>query len=123
MTPNCPYCSQPSKLATGRDIYPHRPDLYSKRFYLCRPCDAYVGCHPGTTHALGRLANSELRRAKMLAHAAFDPRWKFEQKRRGRKRSDAYAWLAEQLGIGKDECHIGMMDVDMCRKVVEVCHT
>lgn len=117
LTPICPYCGQFSLLVGGQKIYPHRRDLYGKLFFLCEPCDAYVGCHQGTTNPLGRLANAELRAAKKQAHAAFDPIWKSGQKKRG----SAYAWLADQLGIDKRECHIGMMDAETCRRVVEVC--
>jgi hypothetical protein len=113
----CSYCDRPAELVTGRTIYPHRPDLFHQRFYRCEPCGAYVGCHRGTVQPLGRLANAELRRAKIAAHAAFDPIW-----RSGRSsRSDAYAWLAKQLGIAIQNCHIGMFDVEQCRRVVEVC--
>ena len=113
----CPYCGSEAELVTGREIYPHRLDLYAKKFYQCEPCDAYVGCHPGTENPLGRLADIELREAKMRAHAAFDPIWKSGNKKRG----SAYAWLADQLGIDQKDCHIGMFDVDMCQRVVEVC--
>lgn len=113
----CPYCKTPAPLVTGRSVYPHRPDLYHKQFYQCKPCDAYVGCHNGTTHALGRLANAELRAAKIRAHSAFDPIWKEGSMRRG----SAYTWLAEKLGIEKSECHIGMFDVAMCNKVTSIC--
>lgn len=112
----CDYCGQPAPLVTGRDVYPHRPDLGRKWFYICLPCGAWVGCHPGTTNPLGRLANAELRAAKMAAHAAFDPLWKSGRMKRGQ----AYGWLAGKLGIAKNECHIGMFDADRCRRVVAV---
>jgi hypothetical protein len=117
LVPVCPYCGEFSKLVDGSVIYPHRPDLFAKKFYQCAPCDAYVGCHDGTTKPLGRLANAALRAAKKRAHAAFDPIWKSGQKKRG----SAYAWLADRLGIDKQDCHIGMFDVDQCRRVVEIC--
>ena len=118
MTPTCPYCGKPAMFTTGNLHYPHRPDLAGKRFWSCAPCDAYVGCHDGTTKPMGRLANAELRSWKMRAHAAFDPRWKGK----GRKeRAKAYRELAEQLGIRRDDCHIGLFDVFLCRRVVEVC--
>ena len=63
---------------------------------------------------LGRLANAELRRAKSAAHAAFDPLWKSKRM----KRRDAYGWLARELGISRDNCHIGMFDIAACRAVV-----
>lgn len=117
MNPACPYCGKMSDKVGGKEIYPHRPDLYSKVFYQCAPCEAYVGCHPGTDRPMGRLANAELRRAKLQAHGAFDFIWKSGLKTRG----SAYKWLARQLGLSKDECHIGLFDVEMCRKVIEIC--
>ena len=113
----CPYCGGDVQLVSGRAIYPHRPDLSHKSFYQCAPCDAYVGCHPGTTNAMGRLANAELRVAKMKAHTAFDPIWKIGKM----KRCSAYAWLAKALGIDQKDCHIGMFNSDECRRVVNVC--
>lgn len=77
MTVICSYCNKPAELVTGKEIYPHRPDLYPKKFWRCRPCTAYVGCHKPNagygdgTRPLGRLANAELRAAKSAAHAAF----------------------------------------------------
>ena len=113
----CPYCGKPAKLASGRDVYPNRRELWSKLFYLCKPCGAYVGCHRRTDKPLGRLANLELRRAKMGAHAAFDPLWQGGSM----TRSEAYAWLARKLNITEDECHIGMFDVKTCRHAIAVC--
>lgn len=115
--PVCPYCDRRADFVTGNAIYPHRPDLFGKHFWVCSPCGAYVGCHPGTTNALGRLADAELRAWKQKAHAAFDPLWKGGKQ----KRHDAYGWLAEQLGIARQNTHIGMFDVDQCRRVVDVC--
>lgn len=101
-------------------IYPHRPDLAHKKFYSCVPCGAWVGCHPSTEKPLGRLANTELRQAKMDAHNAFDPFWKsngFHGQKL--KRSAAYKWLAQRLGV--EHIHIGECDVEMCHRVVEAC--
>lgn len=115
--PICPYCGKKSHLADGTVIYPHRPDLAKKLFYRCTPCGAFVGCHPGTITPLGRLANAELRKAKQAAHAAFDPKWQGGDIRRQR----AYAWLAEQLGIPREDCHIGLFDEALCQRVIEAC--
>lgn len=120
----CPYCMRDAELVTGKEIYPHRSDLHSKKFWLCRPCDAYVGCHSYNkrhgykgNEPLGRLANRELRIAKMAAHAAFDPIWKNGKL----SRDEAYAWLATQLNISLKHCHIGMFDEATCRRVVATC--
>lgn len=115
----CDYCGEIAPLVTGKEVYPHRPDLYSKIFYMCVSCDAFVGCHPQTDKPLGRLADSKLRKAKISAHAAFDPLWKSG----GYKRGQLYGWLSNQLGIDKKDCHIGMFDIDTCLRVVEICKT
>jgi hypothetical protein len=116
--PICPYCNELAKLVTGKEIYPHRPDLHSLKIWECKSCEASVGTHKQSIGIpLGRLANKELKKAKMSAHAAFDPLWK----NGSMKRSDAYYWLSQKLGIHVKDCHIGMFDVDQCNKVVEVC--
>ena len=48
-TVKCSYCGNDAELVGGESVYPHRPDLYYLKFYQCLPCDAWVGCHRGTT--------------------------------------------------------------------------
>lgn len=115
----CPYCDMLACLVSGEDIYPHRPELAAKLFWQCKPCRAYVGCHPKTETPLGRLANAELRKAKMAAHDAFDPKWKSGVM----KRKAAYFWLSKQMHMAFADCHIGMFDVEQCKQVVEICRT
>ena len=107
----CPYCLVPAEFADSSVVY-------GKSFgmiYLCRPCGAYVGCHKDG-RPLGRLANATLRRWKINAHRAFDRLWKSGNMSRG----EAYAWLASQLGLRQDECHIGLFDIDQCKEVVRL---
>jgi len=134
--PICPYCGSPSTLVTGQTIHPRGLSLWSLHFWHCAPCDAYVGCHkPGSfigydsenrriwsdgTAPLGRLANSALRAAKSKAHHYFDPLWVNHQNPR-EARKDAYKWLAEQLNIPPDQCHIGLFDEAQCSRVVRIC--
>lgn len=111
----CDYCGSAAALVDSAEVYGRS---YGP-MWLCRPCDAYVGTHKNSrNHApLGRLANRELREAKKAAHAAFDPLW-----RSGRKdRQQAYGWLSEQLEIPMAKTHIGMFDLDLCRRTIEVC--
>lgn len=132
LAPICPYCGNFSKLVTGAAIYPHRQDLAALNFYQCAPCDAYVGCHKAGgssgdgTRPLGRLANAELRSAKKAAHAVFDPIWLARLALspalgRTKARNRCYAELAKAMGIPREQCHIGMMDVADCRRVVAIC--
>jgi len=104
----------PAELVNGQTVYPQRPDLYEKAFWLCRPCRAWVGVHRGTTRPLGTLAGPEVRRARLEAHDVFDLVWKSGI----RRRNAAYAALAEHLGIERGACHIGSFDVATCARVV-----
>lgn len=118
MTLRCPYCQAAAELVGGDVIYPHRPDLASKFFWRCAPCDAYVGCHPTGDFKtpLGRLADAELRREKMKAHAAIDPYWRQGRLRRG----EVYAKLAFLMNLPKNQAHIGMFDVAQCKAVQDL---
>lgn len=117
--PICPYCNGESKLVSGLVIYPYRKDLSDLNFYQCAPCDAYVGCHKGTTQPLGRLADEELRKWKSIAHRVFDPMWRTGLM----KRKEAYQALAREMGIEAKHCHIGMFDIDQCKQVYAICKT
>lgn len=121
--PICPYCGDESALLSGDKMYPGRGDLAGKWFYRCRPCDASVGCHPGSKKPLGTLANKALRQQRQLAHAAFDPLWKKDGRYRVfNSRSDAYTWLAVELGLEEGEAaHIGASDTDTCKQIIELC--
>lgn len=117
----CPYCGKNAKLVKGDIVYPHRQDLYYKNFWLCAPCDAYVGTHDKSAkykhsgiEPLCRLANKTLRKLKSEAHLAFDVLWKsgssFDSFGGPFTRTNAYRWLAKQMNISIDACHIGYFD-------------
>lgn len=110
----CPYCGRKPVLTDSAEIYGGRS---FGPIWLCRPCNAYVGCHQGTTTPKGRLADSLLRQAKKKAHCAFDPIWQTGLM----KRQEAYDWLSRELGIPRDYTHIGMFDVDTCLRTVSLC--
>ena len=100
----CLECGSDAELVGGEAIYPHRRDLYEKKFYRCA-CGASCGCHPGTTAALGHPCGPATRAARSAAHAAFDRLWKNGDW----PRSSAYVWLSKALGLRPAECHIGLM--------------
>lgn len=118
----CSYCGKDASLVTGKEIYPHRKDLYDLKFWQCPPCDAYVGCHKvgngygDGTRPFGRLANPELREAKQMAHLHFDKLWNGAG---AMTRNAAYRWLARKLGIPFEQCHIGEFDVSLCYRTVQ----
>lgn len=113
----CDYCKQPAQRVNGAELYPHRQDLHERIFYQCKPCDAYVGTHKRSGKPYGGLANRELRMERRYAHEALDLLW---QHGYFLKRTDAYAWLAAQLKIPVDACHIGQFNASMCQRVVVV---
>lgn len=111
----CPYCGKDAELLTGEQVY--GSSLYrDKLLWVCKPCDARVGCHAGGDTPLGTLANEELRRARMLAHAAFDPLWRGNAA--AMRRREAYEWLAGELDVPVNDCHIGNFDKETCARVV-----
>lgn len=110
----CLYCGKEAVYVDSKEIYGRSYGM----IYLCRECDAYVGVHNGTDKPLGRLANKELRQYKMAAHAAFDPIWKSE----AMSRHKAYDWLSSQINLPIAETHIGMFDVERCKRVIKICN-
>lgn len=120
----CRGCENPAKLLRYRDAgYPYYSDYGP--VWICLQCQAWVGCHKGTTNALGGLANAELRKLKQDAHAVFDPLWrrKIENEKcsKSMARRAGYKWLSEQMAIPFERTHIGYMNPDECRKVIEIC--
>lgn len=128
--PACAHCAGTSRLTTGAEIYRGRADLADKNFWKCE-CGAYVGCHGRTKRPLGTCANAQLRDARSKLHdLRFDPIWRGAISQCGYKPEDSraaaiilatsrarlYHWLAEQLGIRKEACHISMFDLETCRR-------
>ena len=90
-----------------------------RRFYGCSTwpaCKAAHGAHPDGS-PVGKPGTVQEKEARQLAHIAFDQLWQGG----GMRRSQAYKWLAEQMGMEKSKCHIGSFDVAMCNRVVEIC--
>lgn len=86
--------------------------------YICNACGAYTGLHDFTNIPLGTLADEPTRKARTLAKKAFNPLWE----QHWMTRSEAYSWLSDNLGIkGKDQCHIGWMEVDQCKQTEYIC--
>ena len=111
----CPECSGECVLVDG----PHGMR------YQCRSfpeCDTYGDAHAdGSPMAIP--ARRKVRKARSLAHSYFDRLWQFEGCLPGRAaytRKKAYAWLAAQLGIRVEDCHIGHFDAAVCGVVVEL---
>mgnify|MGYP003655949060 CR=1 FL=1 len=113
---NCDYCDKPAEETTGAVIYPKLPKLAHLKLYACFACGAYVGTHKNSGHPLGRLANKELRIAKMQAHKSFDILWSDNHM----TRDEAYKYLAKSMGIKKQNCHIGMFNENQCQQAINI---
>ena len=109
---NCPYCLNLAEWVENKAIYGKN---YGKSvmIYLCRPCNAYVGCHNNTRKPLGTMANAETRAWRKKAHEKFDVLWRGTAKRMNRAK--AYGLLQSHFGFA---VHIGESDVEMCKNII-----
>ncbi len=108
----CPYCRKPADWVENSEIYGRN---FGKSFmcYLCRSCDAYVGCHNNTRLPLGTLADKALRSERVATHGTLDWLW-----RTGRyTRNEVYASVAKELSL--PAIHIGESDAQMCSDIRE----
>ena len=133
--PVCQRCRLIARLTTGSEVYRGRADLAEKPVWKCDGCDGYVGCHPGSTRALGTPAGPDLRRARQLLHdRMIDPLWKHADvcgeydpedeaaalKIRQAARSRVYSYLADRLGKSGKDTHTGLFDLLTCRRAWRV---
>lgn len=112
----CQKCMRKAKLVTGEYIFPFNKKYKDHNYYVCEGCGDYVGCHEGTTKALGTLADKRLREKRIQVHRAFDQIWKDSPI----SRKQAYEYLAEKLDIPLVKCHIGLFDLQLCQRALEV---
>lgn len=117
----CPHCLAPVEVVRNGEIYGSDYGNWPWAYACQRRC-SFVGMHPFTDIPLGTLATKPIRAARKRAKTAFNPLWQGRAGQSGAlTRSQAYGWLAEQLGIPAGACHIGWLDVAACDRVVAVC--
>jgi len=91
----------------------------SGKCYYCTDCGAYVGTHKTRyREAMGILADAETRRLRARCHAEFDRHYGSIT---GRRR--CYYYLSVDMGIKKEDCHIGFMDKEQLKQVLELMKT
>lgn len=106
----CADCGAPMKLKDSR---------YG-RFWSCTrfpACRGGHGAHPDGM-PLGTPADKPTKRARIKAHAAFDPLWK--GKGAPMQRGEAYVWLTKAMGR-TEQIHIGDLTLDECAQVIALC--
>lgn len=112
----CPYCKSETKRATETFIYGRE---YKGRMMICCKnfphCDSYVGTHEDDGTALGRLADKSLRQYKKVTHDAFDRIWMEKHC----ERKEAYEHLSNALEIPFEYTHIGMFNIETCKKAID----
>ncbi|QBZ71738.1 hypothetical protein [Pseudomonas phage KP1] len=86
----------------------------SANVYFCDGCGASAGCHRGTNKPLGQMGDRATRQLRKKAHDEFDKLWRSGLMRR----SKAYNWLALQLGIEPDNCHMSQLSKDQLKDVI-----
>lgn len=128
MNITCPYCKGPAT------YYESSAPFYQGRDYgalwACVPCDAQVGTHPDG-RPLGTLANKRLRIERKRVKEFFNPLWMDVHAAypgipirvghvRQIMRTRAYQWLAEQMKLSAEECHVAMFDEARCRWAIQI---
>lgn len=89
-----------ARLTSGKEIYPHRPDLFSIPMWKCDSCKNYVGCHHKTkdrTRPLGCIPTKAVMQLRKKIHATLDPIWKNSKRKQVRRRA-LYAIISEKIG-------------------------
>jgi hypothetical protein len=110
----CPYCNLNAVWVENKEIYGRN---YGKSYmiWLCRLCEAYVGCHKNTKKPLGTMANASLRKMRIHIHSLIDPIWKSGIM----SRKDLYKKLSDYMG---KEFHVGECNENDCKKIEAYIH-
>jgi hypothetical protein len=113
---NCDNCrSLNVELITNDKIYGRQLGKWPY-IYRCNDCNSTVGCHPNTYIPLGLMADKQTRLLRKEAHLAFDKLWQEGLY----SRSVAYRWLAEQLNISFESCHISWLSKKQLRTTIQL---
>lgn len=86
-----------ARLTNGREVYPHREDLFEIPFWKCDTCGNFVGCHHKTddpTKPLGCIVTKEIKTERYKLHKIIDPLWKIGN----HSRTYVYKWLSKKMG-------------------------
>ncbi|MED5607824.1 zinc-finger-containing protein [Pseudomonas sp. JH-2] len=109
----------------GQVVLMNNSAIYGREYgdwpyvYACTAvgCGRYVGLHPDTDLPLGTLADKPLRDARNRCKKPFERIWREDWMRR----KEAYAWLAQDMGISTEECHFGLFSTQQCEQAKQLC--
>lgn len=108
-----------ARLTNGREIYPHRDDLYVLPFWKCDACGNFVGCHHKTgnpTQPLGCIPTPEIKAYRKKIHAVLDPLW--GSGAYGRK--EIYKIIAARMGMTSSYHTAQIRSVEEARQVLVI---
>lgn len=114
--PLCAECQRPMALRVGAHL---RNQEAKRPFWGCTgypACRGAHGAHPNG-EPLGVPGDKPTREARARAHEAFDRIWR-AQHTRLMSRDEAYGWMARELGLSRDECHIARFDEETCARLI-----
>lgn len=101
----------------------HHLEIYGKAYghwpwaVLCDKCHSYVGLHKGTDIPMGTLAEADTRAARGTAKKLFI---RFVQERDEWTWNNAYATLAYEMQLSRDECHFGRFTVAQANEAEDI---
>jgi len=109
---DCPDCGAPMR---------HRDGIYGL-YYACSEykttgCKGSHGARPDGSPK-GIPGDARTRKMRIAAHRVLDPLWKGEDPKFD-SQSEAYAWMANVMGMSHDEAHIARFSSDDCKQLVD----
>lgn len=103
-------------------IYGKKYSEQDKKYWRCKKCKSYVGCHHERNKPYGILSDELTRFYKGQVHALFDPIWQYyiftKKFKKYEARNKAYEWLGKQMNLNKEYCHIGFFTVEMSKEAI-----
>jgi hypothetical protein len=111
----CDCCGGPAVLVQNRVLYGSNQGKWPVVWY-CLSCEASTGCHPFSVFPMGIMADRQTKAARRQMHELLDPIWESGLM----SRSEAYALLAERMGVPPwEEVHVAWMSLQQCAVAAE----
>lgn len=116
----CPYCGKKAVMVKQKDVYGLKAKAPEENAWICRDffngCDALVTTYKGTAKPKGHLANTSLRKKRVVAHEAIN-----QVIRAGiMDFHSIYDYIEERFGMRKGSFHIGESGDYYCEKVIQL---
>ena len=85
--------------------------------WKCNRCHSRVSCHPGTNIPMGHMTDTRGRMMRKFLHNIFDELWQKQYM----SRDEAYEWLAIELLIKRENCHISRLTKEQLQIAINIC--